>query len=161
MDAAEQAELVGKIFLAAFCGGLIGWQRDRHHYDAGMRTMALVALGATLFTGLNETLGVDRIAANIVTGVGFLGAGIIFREGVTVRGITTAATVWAVAAIGMAIGVELYLVALVTTPLVFVILEMRSISEFLSGRLAGVSFLKPLRSSSSESDLPSPDDNVN
>ena len=81
MDAAAQAELVGKIVLAALCGGLIGWQRDRHHYDAGLRTMALVALGATLFTGLNETLGVDRIAANIVTGIGFLGAGIIFREG--------------------------------------------------------------------------------
>ncbi len=150
MDAAEQAELVGKIFLAAFCGGLIGWQRDRHQYDAGLRTMALVALGATLFTGLNDTLGVDRVAANIVTGIGFLGAGIIFREGVTVRGITTAATVWSVAAIGMAIGVELYLVALVTTPLVFVILELRSISEYLSG-------INPLRSSSSDAETPAPD----
>lgn len=146
MDAAAQAELVGKIILAAFCGGLIGWQRDRHQYDAGLRTMALVALGATLFTGLNDTLGVDRIAANVVTGVGFLGAGIIFREGVTVRGITTAATVWSVAAIGMAIGVELYLVALAITPLVFVILELRSISEYLSE----MPLLKSLRSSSNQ-----------
>ena len=158
MDAAAQAELVGKIFLAAVCGGLIGWQRDRHQYDAGLRTMALVALGATLFTGLNDTLGVDRIAANIVTGVGFLGAGIIFREGATVRGITTAATVWSVAAIGMAIGAELYLVALVTTPLVFVILELPSISENLSGRLAKTSLRNPLRSSSNETQTPAPDD---
>lgn len=158
MDAAAQAELVGKIFLAAVCGGLIGWQRDRHQYDAGLRTMALVALGATLFTGLNDTLGVDRIAANIVTGVGFLGAGIIFREGATVRGITTAATVWSVAAIGMAIGAELYLVALVTTPLIFVILELRSISENLSGRLAKTSLRNPLRNSSNDTQTPAPDD---
>ncbi len=154
MDAAAQAELVGKIFLAAFCGGLIGWQRDRHQYDAGLRTMALVALGSTLFTGLNDTLGVDRIAANIVTGIGFLGAGIIFREGVTVRGITTAATVWSVAAIGMAIGAELYLVALAITPLVFVILELRSISEYLPE----MPFLKSLRRSSNETETPRPDE---
>ncbi len=134
VDFLDQAELVGKLLLAAFCGGLIGWQRDRRQYVAGLRTMALVAIGASLFTGVNETVGVDRVAANIVVGVGFLGAGIIFREGGTVRGITTAATVWAVAAIGVAIGVELYLVALVATPLIFLILEMRPLSEYLSGQ---------------------------
>jgi putative Mg2+ transporter-C (MgtC) family protein len=134
MDIRDQAELVGKLLLAAFCGGLIGWQRDRRQYVAGLRTMALVATGASLYTAVNETLGVDRVAANIVVGIGFLGAGIIFREGGTVRGITTAATVWSVAAIGVAIGVELYLVALVATPLVFLILEMRPISEYLSGQ---------------------------
>lgn len=134
MDAREQLELIGKLFLAALCGGVIGWQRDRRQYVAGLRTMALVATGASLFTAVNQTLGWDRVAANIVTGIGFLGAGIIFREGGTVRGITTAATVWAVAAIGVAIGVELYLVALAATPLVFLILEMRPISDYLSGR---------------------------
>ena len=78
-----------------------------------------IGIGATtaLFTAVNEVVGVDRVVANIVTGIGFLGAGIIFREGGTVRGITTAATVWAVAAIGVAIGLELYLLALVATPL--------------------------------------------
>jgi putative Mg2+ transporter-C (MgtC) family protein len=96
--------------------------------------MALVAIGASLFTAANEAVGVDRIVSNIVTGVGFLGAGIIFREGGTVRGITTAATVWAVAAIGVVIGLELYLLALVATVLVFVILEMRPLSEYISGR---------------------------
>jgi len=134
MDAAGQAELVGKLLLAAFCGGLIGWQRDRRSYVAGLRTMALVAIGASLFTATNEVLGLDRVAANIVTGIGFLGAGIIFRDGATVRGITTAATVWSVAAIGIAIGVELYMVALVATVLVFIILEMRPLSEYISGK---------------------------
>lgn len=134
MDIAEQAELVGKVVLAAFCGGLIGWQRERRRYGAGLRTMALVATGAALFAGINEALGVDRVAANIVTGIGFLGAGIIFREGGTVRGITTAATVWAVAAIGVVIQLGLYLVGLVITGLVFLILEARPLSEYVSGR---------------------------
>ena len=134
MDIRDQAELVGKLLLAAFCGGAIGWQRDRRQNVAGIRTMALVATGAALFTAANEALGLDRVVANIVTGIGFLGAGIIFREGGTVRGITTAATVWAVAAIGVVIGLELYLVALVATPLVFLILEMRPLSEYITGR---------------------------
>ena len=98
MDAKEQVELLGKLLLAAFCGAVIGWQRDRRRYVAGLRTMALVATGAALFTGVNQVYGQDRVTSNIVTGIGFLGAGIIFRDGSTVRGITTAATVWAVAA---------------------------------------------------------------
>lgn len=134
MDAGAQAELLGKVLLAAICGGLIGWQRDRHQYVAGLRTIALVAAGAALFTGINEAIGVDRVVANIVTGIGFLGAGIIFREGGTVHGITTAATVWVAAAIGVALVIELYLVALVTTGLVFALLEMRPLSEYLSGQ---------------------------
>lgn len=134
MDIAEQAELIGKLFLAAACGGVIGWQRDRRQYVAGMRTMALVAIGAALFTGVNLELGSDRVISNIVTGIGFLGAGIIFREGGTVRGITTAATVWSVAAIGVAIALELYLVGLVTSLAVLIVLEMRPLSEYLSGR---------------------------
>ena len=157
MDTAEQAELLGKLLLAAFCGGVIGWQRDRRQYVAGLRTMALVAVGATLFTGANEVLGVDRVVANIVTGIGFLGAGIIFREGATVRGITTAATIWSVAAIGVAIGIELYLVALVATPLVFVILEMRPLSEYVSGRRPHLPLPVFLRNSTRQTDAASPD----
>jgi putative Mg2+ transporter-C (MgtC) family protein len=152
MDIRDQAELVGKLLLAAFCGGLIGWQRDRRQYVAGLRTMALVATGASLFTGINETLGIDRVVANIVVGIGFLGAGIIFREGGTVRGITTAATVWSVAAIGVAIGVELYLVALVATPLVFLILEMRPLSEYLSGQRPELPLPHALRRESGSAD---------
>jgi putative Mg2+ transporter-C (MgtC) family protein len=153
MDAAQQAELLGKLLLAALCGAFIGWQRDRRQYVAGLRTMALVAVGAAMFTGVNETYGMDRVVANIVTGIGFLGAGIIFREGGTVRGITTAATVWAVAAIGVAIGVELYLVALVATPLVFLILEMRPLSEYISGRRSELPLLNSLRRPGDSADL--------
>lgn len=154
MDATQQAELVGKLLLAAFCGAFIGWQRDRHQYVAGLRTMALVAVGAAMFTGINQTLGAnDRVTANIVTGIGFLGAGIIFREGGTVRGITTAATVWAVAAIGVAIGVELYLVALVATPLVFLILEMRPLSEYISGRRSDLPLPPSIHLPGSSADL--------
>jgi putative Mg2+ transporter-C (MgtC) family protein len=145
MNVQDQAELVGKLFLAAFCGGVIGWQRDRHQYVAGLRTMALVASGALLFTSANEVVGNDRVIANIVTGIGFLGAGLMLREGGTVRGITTAATIWAVAAIGVTIGLELYLLALVATPLVFVILEMRPLSEYISGRRAEPPLPPPLR----------------
>ena len=152
MDFAEQVELVWKLLLSAVCGGLIGWQRDRLQYVAGLRTMALVAIGASVFTGVNEVLGVDRIAANIVTGIGFLGACIIFRDGATVRGITTAATLWSVAAIGVAIGAELYLLALVATPLVFVILEMRPLSEYLSGQRPRLPLPNVLRRKSASRD---------
>lgn len=145
MDARAQLELVGQLLLAAFCGGFIGWQRDRRRYAAGLRTMALVAAGALLFTAINATYGQDRVTANIVTGIGFLGGGIILREAGNVRGITTAATVWSVAAIGVAIGVELYLLALVATVLVFVILEMRPFTEFLSGRRKDMPPLPALR----------------
>jgi putative Mg2+ transporter-C (MgtC) family protein len=152
MDAREQAELVGKLLLAAFCGGFIGWQRDRARYVAGQRTMALVAAGALLFTAVNATYGQDRVTSNIVTGIGFLGAGIIFRDAGTVRGITTAATVWAVAAIGVAIGVELYLLALVATLLVFIILESRPLTEYLSGRRSELPLRNPLRRNSGSAD---------
>lgn len=134
MGFVDQLELVGKMLLAALCGGFIGWQRDRHRYVAGLRTMALVAIGALIFTAINDHYGQDRVTSTIVTGIGFIGAGIIFRDAGTVRGITTAATVWAVAAIGVAIGIEYYLVALAGTVLVFVILEMRPFTEYLSGR---------------------------
>jgi putative Mg2+ transporter-C (MgtC) family protein len=88
--------------------------------------VALVALGAALFTDISQLLGEeDRVAAGIVTGIGFIGAGVIFREGYTVRGITTAATIWGAAAIGMAVGRELYLVAGLGAVLVFILLEAR------------------------------------
>ena len=116
MDIQDQAELLGKLFLAAICGGAIGWQRDRRQYVAGLRTMALVAVGASLFTASNEVLGFDRVVANIVTGIGFLGAGMIFREGGTGRGIPTAATMRAVDASGVAHGTGRALGAVAGTP---------------------------------------------
>ncbi len=126
MGVEEQLEIIGRLAMAAALGGLIGLERELRGYPAGIRTMALITIGAALFTDVSQLLGGDdRIAAGIVTGIGFLGAGVIFREGYTVRGITTAATIWASAAIGMAIGRELYLVAGLGTVLVFIVLEAR------------------------------------
>ena len=64
MDIAEQAKVVGKVMLAALCGGVVGWQRERRQYVAGLRTMTLVAAGAAMFTAANEVLGMDRVVAN-------------------------------------------------------------------------------------------------
>jgi putative Mg2+ transporter-C (MgtC) family protein len=120
-------------------GGLIGVEREIRGYPAGIRTIALVALGSALFTDVSQILGGDdRIAAGIVTGIGFLGAGVIFREGYTVQGITTAATIWAAAAIGMAIGRELYLVAGLGSALVFLLLEARPFTRRLEHNLRRV-----------------------
>src|SRR4029450_1379146 len=107
----DEFEIIGRLLLAGLLGGLIGLERELRGYPAGIRTLALVALGSCLFTDISQLLGgEDRVAAQIVTGIGFLGAGVIFREGYTVKGITTAATIWAAAAIGMGVGAGLYLV---------------------------------------------------
>jgi putative Mg2+ transporter-C (MgtC) family protein len=94
--------------LALLLGGLIGWEREQHERPAGLRTHILVCVGAALITQVSSQFGVngDRIAAQIVTGVGFLGAGTILRNGVSgaVSGLTTAATLWAIAGVGIAVG---------------------------------------------------------
>ena len=132
MNALDQLEIVGRLAMAALLGGLIGLERELRGYPAGIRTLALVTLGAALFTDVSQLLGGDdRVAAGIVTGIGFLGAAVVFREGYSVRGITTAATIWAAAAVGMAIGRELYLVAGLGALLVFLILEARPVTRRL------------------------------
>jgi putative Mg2+ transporter-C (MgtC) family protein len=124
--------------LAAALGAFIGLERELRGYPAGVRTVALVALGAALFTDVSRLLGGDdRVAAGIVTGIGFLGAGVIFREGYTVRGITTAATIWSAAAIGMAVARELYLVAGLGAVLVFILLEARPVVRRLDDVVRG------------------------
>lgn len=100
--------MTGALLLALLLGGLIGWERERHARPAGLRTHILVCVGATLLTLISQSFGTngDRIAAQVVTGVGFLGAGTIIREGTSglVHGLTTAASLWAIAAVGMAVG---------------------------------------------------------
>jgi putative Mg2+ transporter-C (MgtC) family protein len=126
VDTADQITLFLRVLLAAGLGAFIGIERELRGYPAGVRTMALVALGSALFTEISLiTSTEDRIAAGIVTGVGFLGAGVIFREGYTIKGITTAATVWSAAAIGMAVGRRLYLAAGLGALLIFLLLEAR------------------------------------
>src|SRR3990172_5318573 len=83
----DQLEILGRLVLAGFLGGLIGLERELRGYPAGIRTIALVALGACLFTDVSRLMdGYDRVAAQIVSGIGFLGVGVIFPEGYTVRG---------------------------------------------------------------------------
>ena len=125
-----------RLALAAVLGGLIGMERELREREAGLRTHLLVALGSALFTivgayGFHAFLdsGANvvradptRIAAQIVTGIGFLGAGAIIRQGLSVRGLTTAATLWVVAAVGLAAGAGYYSTAVITTALVLIAL---------------------------------------
>jgi len=129
LDTGDQLLIVARLALAALLGAFIGLERELRGYPAGVRTVALVTAGSALFTEISRLMGgsEDRIAAGIVSGIGFLGAGLIFREGYTVRGITTAATVWSAAAIGMAVGRELYLVGGLGALLVFILLEARPV----------------------------------
>nr|WP_084406889.1 MgtC/SapB family protein [Pedobacter panaciterrae] len=98
---------VNKFLMATLLCGLIGAEREFRSKQAGLKTMIMIGLGSTLFTILSIKIGLsshDRIASNIVTGIGFLGAGVIFKEDNQVKGLTTACVIWIVAAIGMAIG---------------------------------------------------------
>lgn len=120
-------EMVLRLLLATFLGAVIGFQRERSGKEAGLRTNMLISFGSALFTVLSIYAfpGSDpsRIAAGIATGIGFIGAGVILhRTGGTVAGLTSAATIWAVAAIGMASGAGMYIVAPAATVLVFIIL---------------------------------------
>jgi len=102
---------VNKFLMATLLCGLIGAEREFRSKQAGLKTMIMIGLGSTLFTILSIKIGVtshDRIASNIVTGIGFLGAGVIFKEDNQVKGLTTACVIWIVAAIGMAIGSGYY-----------------------------------------------------
>jgi len=130
VSAGDQLAIVGRLALAALLGAIIGLERELRGNPAGIRTMALVTLGACLFTEISVLTGAqDRIAAQIVTGIGFIGAGVIFRGGTGMRGITTAATVWGAAAIGMALGRELYVASILGTVLIVVLLYSRPLTR--------------------------------
>ena len=119
-------EVLLRLALAAALGGAIGFERELREREAGLRTHTLVSVGSALFTiagayGFRDFHGSfdpTRVAAQIVTGIGFLGAGAIIRQGLSVRGLTTAATLWVVAAIGLASGAGYYSAAVITTALV-------------------------------------------
>ena len=123
------------LILSWFLGGLIGWQREVKGHAAGLRTHALVCGGSCLlsllsFSGQGGDKG--RIAAQVITGIGFLGAGVILRRGVTVRGLTTAATVWLVAGVGIAVGAGFHyaVLAVLTTLLTLLTLAMEGLPLF-------------------------------
>lgn len=119
------SEEIVQLLLAVLIGGIIGIEREYSNKSAGFRTMILICLGSTLLTILSErisTTSEDRIASNIITGIGFIGAGVIFKEGLTVTGITTAAAIWVTSALGMAIGSHHYKLAGVGTAITIVVL---------------------------------------
>ncbi len=117
---------IKRLLIALLIGALIGAEREYRSKSAGFRTMILVSLGSCLFTILSAHIGgpnnPDRIAANIITGIGFLGAGVIFKEENRVSGITTATTIWMVAALGMSVGIGYIETALITTIIVLAVL---------------------------------------
>jgi putative Mg2+ transporter-C (MgtC) family protein len=123
-----ELEMTLRILMAAVLGGIIGYQRDKADKPAGIRTLVLIAFGAALFTVVSvEGFDADpaRIAAGIVTGIGFLGAGSIIRRGEgIVEGLTTAATIWAAAGVGIAAGAGLYLISVIATVVIYVVLTM-------------------------------------
>lgn len=125
----HDVEIIFRIFLSCLLGGLIGWERERHRniISAGIRTYGAISLGACAF-GILSYFSSDadptRIAAQVVTGIGFLGGGIIFRQGDYVTGLTTAATLWATAAVGLAVSFGFYFMAISTAILIYLLLYL-------------------------------------
>jgi putative Mg2+ transporter-C (MgtC) family protein len=129
MDPSKIVESLVSLVLAMVFGAIVGFEREKAHKPAGLRTHMLVCLGSCLFTIVSLDFSIDpaRIASGIVTGIGFIGAGAIIAEQDKVVGITTAASLWVTAAIGLTIGVRNYVLAAVATLLVFLVLSSRMI----------------------------------
>ena len=118
-------EEAAQVSIAFVIGAVLGLEREFRSKPAGFRTMILICVGSCLYTILSKEAGggsPDRIASNIVTGIGFIGAGVIFKEGITVNGLTTAALIWTTAALGMAIGYHNYPLAIVVSVIVVIAL---------------------------------------
>lgn len=134
-------EIVLRLFIAVILGGLIGFERERHNRPAGFRTHILVCVGSALLMmvsayGFTAHLGTQfhpdpgRIAAGVVTGIGFIGAGTILQQRGSIRGLTTAATIWVVSGVGLAVGIGFYLGSIVTTAFVLIsLLTLRRVER--------------------------------
>lgn len=146
-DSCMEIELFIRILLAALVGGLIGLEREYHDKIAGFRTMILIATGAAMFTIMSGIVGSiadpARIAAAIVSGIGFLGAGAVVKMGLNVRGLTTAATIWLVASLGMGMGAGQFFLTSCVTAFVLLVLwllpfierRIDALHEFLEFRI--------------------------
>jgi len=128
-------ETIVRLLIALALGAVVGLERQLKKRPAGLRTHMLVCLGAAIFTtvGLALEPNTSRIAEAIVTGIGFLGAGAIIAQGGRVRGITSAATLWAVAGLGLVVGVGAYVIAVVITAMIFGTLMIDRIKRFSEG----------------------------
>src|SRR5437868_11779286 len=139
------SEIILRLSLSLVCGLIIGIERQWHHKNAGLKTNTLVAVGSTSFAlislhGFGPISNPTPIAAGVVTGIGFLGAGVIMRRGGSVQGINTAATLWATASMGLAIGVGFYRLALLLLVTVLIIqLPLRWIARFIDKRSGFIS----------------------
>ena len=127
-----------RLLMACAMGAVVGLERESRHKASGLRTNMLICMGAALFTMMSEVLAGDsgnkgQVASNIVQGIGFLGAGLILHAGNRVLGLTSAATVWVVAAVGMACGAGLYLEALISALIIFFALRFIGLLEARSG----------------------------
>ncbi len=144
--------IIGHLFYALVAGGLVGLERSASGRAAGFRTYALVCISSTMLMVVNAfpaiwyghsgvapqgTIDPTRVVQGLMTGIGFLGAGVIFKDGVNVRGLTTAASIWAVAAIGVLIGLSFYLAAAMSTLLVILVL---SVFRRVESRIAKTSY---------------------
>lgn len=134
-----QLEIAARLALAFVVGAILGFERTHQQKPAGSRTHSLVCLAAALFMiislyGFGSGTDKARVAAQVVTGMGFIGAGAIWREGSWVKGITTATTLWVASALGLAIGAGLYVPALVALGLAYAGLEFYSLKRLLTGR---------------------------
>lgn len=115
-----------QLLISFVIGTAIGMEREYRSKAAGLRTMIMICFGSTIFTEISISLGEstpDRIASTIITGIGFLGAGVIFKDGLSINGITTATTIWIAAALGMAVGAGEYFIALFGLVVVLIILS--------------------------------------
>lgn len=130
MDWNAELILSARILLAAVLGGLIGWERENHNRDAGIRTYMAVAVGACAFSIISNHVPGEttRIASQVVTGMGFIGAGVILQVRGKVQGLTTAATLWATAAVGMASAFGMYLLSVLTALLILATLSLHHLS---------------------------------
>ena len=126
------------MLVSVLCGGLLGIEREYLNKSAGLRTIVLICLGSTIFTMVSQRVGgsEDRIAANIITGIGFIGAGVIFKENFNVRGLTSAAVIWISSAIGMVIGIREFYLAYFLTFFVLIVLsgfaQIEALMDFIN-----------------------------
>ncbi|HEX6426943.1 MAG TPA: MgtC/SapB family protein [Niastella sp.] len=135
----ETWDIITKLLIAVLIGGIIGAEREYHNKSAGLRTLMLICLGSTLFTMFSMEIGgdtsPDRIAGGIVAGIGFVGAGVIFMGGTGINGVTTAATIWVTAALGMGVGAGHQYAALMGCIVLIGILQAFTVIEAWMDRL--------------------------
>ena len=128
MDWNVEAMMALRVLIAVMLGGFVGWERQWHGREAGIRTFAAVALGSCVFALISTHVTTGNnphvIAAGVVTGIGFLGAGVIIRDGGNIAGLTTAATLWSTASVGLAIGYGMYLLGMLVSIIVFGLLAV-------------------------------------